>query len=182
MRQDFFEYVPQFKLVIAGNHKPALRSVDEAIRRRFNLIPFTFTIPPDQRDKDFGKKLKAEWPGILAWMIRGCLDWQQRGLDPPRVVTMATEEYMQAQDAIQAWIDDQCQCDPNYWERSQTLFTNWKLWAERSGVFIGNTTTFRDRLEAKGINYKREAGTGQRGYQGIRITPSAEQNEPYWNR
>jgi putative DNA primase/helicase len=49
MRQDFFEYVPQFKLLIAGNHKPSLRTVDEAIRRRFHLIPFTVTIPPDQQ-------------------------------------------------------------------------------------------------------------------------------------
>jgi putative DNA primase/helicase len=63
MRQDFFEYVPQFKLVIAGNHKPGLRSVDEAIRRRFNLIPFTVTIPPEKRDRELGQKLKAEWPG-----------------------------------------------------------------------------------------------------------------------
>ena len=77
MRQDFFEYTPQFKLIIAGNHKPGLRSVDEAIRRRFNLIPFTVTIPPDERDQQIGDKLKAEWPGILAWMIAGCADWQR---------------------------------------------------------------------------------------------------------
>src|SRR5262249_3002281 len=50
MRQDFFEYLPQFQLIIAGNHKPGLKSVDEAIRRRFNLIPFTVTIPPGERD------------------------------------------------------------------------------------------------------------------------------------
>ena len=52
MRQDFFEFMPQFKLVIAGNHKPGLRSVDEAIRRRFHLFPFTVTIPPDERDRE----------------------------------------------------------------------------------------------------------------------------------
>ena len=72
MRQDFFEFLPQFKLIIAGNHKPGLRSVDEAIRRRFNLIPFTITIPPSERDELLPEKLKAELPGILAWMIRGC--------------------------------------------------------------------------------------------------------------
>ena len=66
MRQDFFEYVPAFKLVIAGNHKPSLRSVDESMRRRFNLLPFTVTIPPEDRDRDLPEKLKAEWPGILA--------------------------------------------------------------------------------------------------------------------
>src|SRR5262249_24891841 len=60
MRQDFFEYVLTFKLMIAGNHKPSLRSVDESIRRRFNLLPFTVTIPPEERDRDLPEKLKAE--------------------------------------------------------------------------------------------------------------------------
>jgi putative DNA primase/helicase len=62
MRGDFFEFVPQFKLVIAGNHRPTLRTVDEAIRRRLNLIPFTVTIPPAERDPELTEKLKAEWP------------------------------------------------------------------------------------------------------------------------
>ena len=70
MRQDFFEFMPQFKLVIAGNHKPGLRSVDEAIRRRFHLVPFAVTIPPDERDPDpQASKAAIEWPGILQWMI-----------------------------------------------------------------------------------------------------------------
>jgi putative DNA primase/helicase len=70
MRQDFFEYTPQFKLVIAGNHKPGLRSVDEATKRRFNLIPFTVTIPEDDRDPQLLDKLKAEAPGILQWISK----------------------------------------------------------------------------------------------------------------
>jgi putative DNA primase/helicase len=93
MRQDFFEYVPAFKLVIAGNHKPSLRSVDESIRRRFNLLPFTVTIPPEERDRDLPEKLKAEWPGILRWMIQGCLEWQRLGLAPPQAVRDATAAY-----------------------------------------------------------------------------------------
>jgi putative DNA primase/helicase len=80
MRQDFFEYWPQFKLVIAGNHKPGLRSVDEAIRRRFHLIPFAVTIPPEERDAELAEKLKAERPGILQWLVEGCLEWQIEGL------------------------------------------------------------------------------------------------------
>ena len=90
MRQDFFEYIPQFKLLIAGNHRPSLRSVDEAIRRRFHLIPFKVTIPPNERDLDLPEKLKAEGPGILQWTIEGCLLWQERGLNPPEIVRVAT--------------------------------------------------------------------------------------------
>jgi putative DNA primase/helicase len=86
MRQDFFTFTPQFKLVIAGNHKPSLRSVDQAIRRRFHLVPFIVDIPKEQQDKELGEKLKAEWPAILSWLIRGCLEWQRIGLAPPAVV------------------------------------------------------------------------------------------------
>jgi putative DNA primase/helicase len=78
MRQDFFEYRPTFKLFIAGNHKPSLRSVDEAIRRRFHLIPFAVTIPPEERDGELAEKLRAEWPGILAWMIAGVSNGRPR--------------------------------------------------------------------------------------------------------
>jgi putative DNA primase/helicase len=99
MRQDFFECRPQFKLIIAGNHKPGLRSVDEAIRRRLNLIPFGVTIPPGERDKDLPTKLDAECPGILQWMIDGCLAWQRIGLAAPAVVTDATKAYLEAEDA-----------------------------------------------------------------------------------
>jgi putative DNA primase/helicase len=90
MRQDYFEFAPQFKLVIAGNHKPGLRSVDEAIRRRFHLLPFTVTIPHAERNPNLREQLKAEWPGILSWMLEGCLDWQRRGLCPPKAVLDAT--------------------------------------------------------------------------------------------
>jgi putative DNA primase/helicase len=180
MRQDFFEYIPQFKLLIAGNHKPALRSVDEAMRQRFNLVPFTVTIQPDRRDPQLREKLQAEWPEILAWMIQGCLDWQQHGLNPPDAVTAATNAYLEAQDAMTSWIDDDCLQDANAWETSKLLFASWKLWAERSGEPVGNSKTFRDRLEKRGFQYKREGHTGRRGYMGIRVKPLAD--DPYWHR
>ena len=91
MHRDFFEYLPSFKPVLSGNHKPRLRSVGLAMRRRVNMIPFLVTIPPHERDPELAGKLKAEWPGILQWMVDGCLDWQGRGLDPPLAVTAATD-------------------------------------------------------------------------------------------
>jgi putative DNA primase/helicase len=179
MRQDFFEYTPQFKLIIAGNHKPGLRSVDEAIRRRFHLVPFTVTIPPEERDHGLDTWLHYEWPGILAWMIEGCLAWQQTGLAPPKAVTDATAAYLEQQDAIAAWIDDQCERNPSAWERSATLFANWKAYAERSGEPAGDIKRFRDRLETRGIEHKREPGTDRTGYQGIKLR-NAENEENLW--
>lgn len=80
MRQDFFEYTPQFKPVIVGNHKPAIRNIDEAMKRRMHLIPFTVTILPERRDGNLTDKLLAERDGILAWAVAGCLVWQREGL------------------------------------------------------------------------------------------------------
>ena len=183
MRQDFFEFTPKFKLVIAGNHKPGLRSVDEAIRRRFLLVPFTVTIAPEKRDLVLGEKLKAEWPGILQWMVDGCIAWQERGLAPPKTVTDATAAYLEAEDAVAAWIDDECDRDPNAWERSANLFASWKEWAERSGEYVGSTKQFRERLEARGICHKPQPGTKRAGYQGLKLKPQeADNNNAYWNR
>jgi putative DNA primase/helicase len=112
MRQDFFEFRPQFKLLIVGNHKPSLRTVDEAICRRFNLIPFKVTIPKEERDPDLGKKMQAEWPGILRWAIEGCLAWQRDGLSPPDAVRQATSDYLADEDSIAAWLAEACEIGP----------------------------------------------------------------------
>lgn len=104
MRQDFFEFTPQFKLMIAGNHKPSLRSSNEAIRRRFHLVPFTVTIPVAERDLQLGEKLRAEWPGILQWAIEGALAWQRGGLSPPAAVTAATAAYLAGENHVGRWM------------------------------------------------------------------------------
>jgi putative DNA primase/helicase len=184
MRQDFFDYLPQFKLMISGNHKPGLRSVDEAIRRRFNLIPFTVTIPEEERDQELGDKLKSEGPGILQWIVDGCADWQELGLAPPEAVTAATAAYLEQQDSIAAWLDECCDRNANAWERSQTLFASWKAWAERSGQFVGDIKTFRDRLDGRdGIEFRKQPGTKRAGFQGVRLRPPEEPPiDPYYDR
>jgi putative DNA primase/helicase len=170
MRQDFFEYTPQFKLIIAGNHKPGLRSVDEAIRRRFNLIPFTVTIPLAERDPDLPQKLKAEYPGIMAWMIEGCLEWQRIGLTPPKIVTDATAAYLEGEDAVAAWIDEAGQRDPNAWQTSSELYASWAAWAQKSGEHAGSLKRFLSVFEAKGFVPERHM-TG-RGFRGLRLFPT----------
>ena len=80
--------------------KPRLDNVDEAMRRRLLLVPFTVQLPPEERDPDLPRKLEAEWPAILRWMIDGCLEWQRIGLAPPAIVTDATAAYFDDQDII----------------------------------------------------------------------------------
>jgi putative DNA primase/helicase len=167
MRQDFFEYTPQFKLLIAGNHKPGLKSVDEAIRRRLHLIPFTVTIPPAERDTQLADKLRAESAGILQWMIEGCLKWQGCGLSPPEAVMNATSDYLEAEDAIAAWIIDCCERDKQAWASSAQLFASWSTWSERTGEFTGSQKRFAQRLESRGIKAMRKRDG--RGFVGLRL-------------
>jgi putative DNA primase/helicase len=157
MRQDFFEYIPQFKLMIGGNYKPTIRNVDEAIRRRLRLIPFLVTIPEDKRILDFAEKmLAAEQAGILRWMIEGCLAWQRDGLKPPEVVTAATESYVESQDDLQAFIAQCCICAANESDTVEHLWDGWLDWAQDCNEFIGSKRRFSDRLAGKG--YERISG------------------------
>lgn len=181
MRQDFFTFFPQFKLIIAGNHKPGLRNVDDAIRRRFNLIPFNVGILPEERNPDLFDDLKSEWPDILQWMIDGCLEWQNIGLAAPTAVLAATDDYLQAEDATAQWIAERCHItgqivkgraitDPLY-STTADLFASWKAWADHAGEFVASQKRFSQALQHRGFVHKREIGTGRSGFQGIRLIP-----------
>ena len=149
MRQDYFEFTPQFKLWIQGNHKPALRAVDEAMRRRFNLLPFTVTIPKEERDQNFLEKLTAELSGILAWMIEGCLMWQRDGLRPPQAVSQATDEYLKSEDALMQWFVESCVADassPGLF--TSELYSSFKHWSADAGEYVISRKRFSQRLES----------------------------------
>jgi putative DNA primase/helicase len=172
MRQDFFEFTPQFKLIIAGNHKPSLRSVDEAIRRRFHLIPFAVTIAAEEADAELPEKLKAEWPGILSWMVHGCLEWRREGLKPPQSVRDATAAYLEAEDAIAAWIDDKCERDAKAWSTRAELFGSWSAWADSAGEYAGSMKAFNEKLETRGFHQHRDRRG--RGFYGLRVLGASD--------
>jgi putative DNA primase/helicase len=170
MRQDFFTFRPRFKLFIAGNHKPALRGVDEAIRRRLHLIPFAVTIPPHERDPTLSERLKAEWPAILRWAIDGYRLFADEGLNPPRAVTAATDQYFEGEDAIAQWIEDRCERAGEAFEASAALFSSWKSWAASSGEYVGGIKRFSQSLESHGLRPIRKPQA--RGFIGLRLRGS----------
>ena len=169
MRQDFFEFTPEFKLMIAGNHRPSLRNVDEAIRRRFFLVPFDVTIPEKERDKTLEDRLRDEWPGILEWAIDGCFEWQEIGLAPPERVVAATEEYLASEDRLGAWLEEAVQQQHGAHETSADLYQCWSAWAEKAGEFVGTLKRLSQALIERGFEPKREAGTGRAGFVNIRL-------------
>lgn len=128
-----FTFTPQFKLVFAGNHKPALRNLDEAIKRRFNMIPFTVTVPAENRDVHLSDKLQAEASGILQWAVDGCLDWQDNFLAPPERVQFATEEYFEEEDTIGNFFDECCTFDKRLRVKTSELYSRYGRWCESSG-------------------------------------------------
>jgi putative DNA primase/helicase len=173
MRQDFFNFIPQFKLAISGNHKPSLRSVDEAIRRRFHLVPFTVTIPEKDRDRKLFEKLKPEWPSILQWAIDGCIEWQKQGLNAPAAVRAATDNYLAEEDAVQSWIDECCDVAPICCQRKSKLFASWKQWADAAGEYVGSQKALSMELERRGFKSGSEGGTNQAIFLGIGLKPDA---------
>lgn len=164
MRQDNFTYIPQFKLVFMGNHKPEIRDVDAAMKRRIQLVPFTVT--PEVVDKELGTKLRAEWPAILAWMIEGCLMWQNEGLNPPKVVYDASQEYFKGEDAVGRWMEERLEQQDGARTEVQTLFNEWREWANENGEYVGSLKRLSAALESKGLEKYRDGVTRRVGYIG----------------
>lgn len=171
MRQDFFEFFPQFKLFVAGNHKPAIRNIDEAMKRRLHLIPFTITVPPEKRDKHLQQKLLAERDGILAWALEGCLAWQRLGrLDPPQQVLDATDEYFEEEDAIGEFLDEDCQQSAVAREAISAIYQRWRERAERRGEYVGTSRWLTQQLINRGFARTRLHG-GAKALSGLSLKP-----------
>ncbi len=168
MRQDFFTFRPQFKLTIVGNHKPVLRNVDDAARRRFNIVPFI--LKPAEPDRELERKLEAEWPGILAWMIEGCLAWQREGLSRPNVVLEATDEYFKAQDHFGRWLDECCNLVPTMSTKPVDLLRSFQQWCQMNGEEDADNRRLRGMIErTPGLRYA--TNKGMHWVRGIGIKP-----------
>ena len=144
MRRDFFEFTPQCKLIVAGNHKPVLRRADDGMRRRLRLVPFNYE--PPTVDTKLDETLRAEWPGILRWMIDGCLDWQANGLEASASVDVATDEYFDEQNVFGQWLAERCDVEvgnDSKTEKSSALYASWSAFARAAGIDPGNTTSVR---------------------------------------
>lgn len=134
MRQDFFEYVPQFSLMVCGNHMPAFRGIDEAIRRRVLLLPFTVTIPKDERDQQLAEKLKAEGAAILRWCIAGAVEWYRQGLNPPASVEAASADYLDGEDLLGEFITDCITRTPEASARITDVYQRFTVWSQGRGL------------------------------------------------
>ena len=167
MRQDFFEFQPVFKLVMAGNHRPVIRNPDNAMRRRLHLLPMTYK--PPAPDRELQAALLAEAPGILAWAIEGCLAWQREGLGACEAMTKATAEYFAEQDLTAQWLAERCEPVRYSEVASSALYRDWQAWATERGEQPGTNKTFSAALEP--FHAKRRGKTGMMFFD-LRLKPS----------
>ncbi len=151
MRQDFFTFEPTHTVFMAANHKPIVKGTDGAIWRRIKLIPFEVVIPEAERDPGLQEKLRGELPGILAWAVRGCLEYQRSGLGEPSAVRDATEYYRADMDILAAFIDEDCVTAPGVWIKFADLYQGYVNWCQRSGVTAESKREFGNRLSERGF-------------------------------
>lgn len=148
LHQDFFELIPQFKIILSGNHKPIIRDDSDGIWRRVHLVPWEIQIPENEVDRDLPRKLKREREGIFLWMVRGALDYLQRGLQVPAGVTAATAEYREESDPIGAFVRNACHVTGKDADREtpEELFNAYMRYAKREGLAEFKPATFSKRL------------------------------------
>jgi putative DNA primase/helicase len=175
MRAEWFEFMPTHKLFLAVNHKPIIRGTDLAIWRRIRLWPYTVTIPPEKQDKKLPEKLLAEAEGILAWLVKGCLEWQHEGLGVPASVTKATGDYRTEMDVLGAFVADLCLETPMATAFAKDLYVAYTGWCEANGEKPITKTAFGLRLQERGHRPWRDMNA--RGWQGIGLlskTPAVQ--------
>lgn len=171
MRGNFWSFTPEFKLLIGGNNKPSLRNVNEAIKRRFVLIPFRAAIT--KPDKDLLTKLKGELEGILMWMLNGCEQWQVHGLRPPDIITRATEEYLVEQDPLSQWLELRTIRKWDAQAEAGVLWSSWCDWCRANEEEPHNQKWFSATLENSGYRPHR-ISANRRGWRGLRLRETGD--------
>lgn len=162
LHQEFFDFKPTCKIFLATNHRPVIKGTDHGIWRRIRLIPFTVTIPEEEQDKNLLDKLKAELPGILAWVARGCMGWQELGLGMPEEVKAATEGYRAEMDVVAGFIEECCHIAPYASVQASAIYETYRKWCIENGEDAQNQRKFGSALTERG--FKRERGTGGRHF------------------
>jgi len=171
---EYFEFTPNFKMWLGANHKPVIRGDDYGIWRRIRLVPFNVTIPPEERDNNLPEKLRVEYPGILAWAVRGCIEWQARGLNPPPEVLAATDEYKSEMDLIGVWIEECCATATQATASATALYGSYISWVKGNGGGPLSKTKFGLKMGESGFS-KEKSGTVV--YHGIRLLDSSDSSD-----
>ena len=185
MRQDYFQFERTHKTVLVTNNRPVVTETSNAIWRRLRLIPFEVTIPEDRQDKHLTDRLMAEWPGILAWAVRGCIEWQGRqcSLELPDSVTEATDAYRTDSDPVGQFIEERCIRLTEIRTSRTSLYQAYEQWARETGEPLLGGKRFTSRMRGMGFDevWKTEAGKRVRAWGGVALAGPAEEVPGQWD-
>jgi putative DNA primase/helicase len=175
---EFFNFQPTHKVWFATNHKPIILGTDNAIWDRIRLIPFKVRIPIEERipKREMMDRFKEEFPGILAWMVKGCLDWQNYGLGTPDEVKEATDEYRKEMDFLADFIEACCVVSNKSSVTVTDLYNALEEWTEAKDLGTPSQKTFGTMLEERGFQKRKVSRGKDRGKHkwfgiGIKETP-----------
>jgi putative DNA primase/helicase len=179
MRQDFFEFTRTHKLILVTNNRPRIDEATNAVWRRVKLVPFNVIIPEAERDTQLLDKLRGEWPGILAWAVRGCLDYQRNGMQTPDEVTAATEEYRAEQDRLSEWLEQRCIVDPDGFVTRSESFADYIEWSKQAGErdALDRNTFYEHLRRLDGVTeaFSKAGGRTARVFKGIALADLGKQ-------
>jgi putative DNA primase/helicase len=167
--QDWFEFIPEFKILLCTNHKPIIIGTDHAIWRRIRLVPFNVTIPDSEQDKNLPAKLNQELSGILNWMLAGAEKWLSEGLGCPDEVAEATANYQSEQSVINIFMEGCCIVRADAMVEAGMLFKHFDQWRTNEGHRKITQTKFGTMLTQLGFEKGRLPGLGRMFYRGIGI-------------
>jgi putative DNA primase/helicase len=159
MRQDNFTFTMSHKHLIAGNHKPRLKGGDPAMARRMVLVPFLQKFEVSAKDTKLPEKLKAEAPGIMAWVVEGARKWYADGLAIPSSVESASRDYMSEHDDIAMWIEECCKVENGTFCKSSDLYASFRRWKKSRGEHEPSQTVWSEKMSVvQGLQKVKRAG------------------------
>ena len=158
-----FDFKPEFKLWLSTNNKPVIQGTDDAIWDRIRLIPFTQRFDGHKADPKLPDKLRHEIAGVFAWMVEGCLEWQEHGLQEPKTVTEATKQYREEMDTLASFLDEVCVMGPHHRVLAEKLYQRYAMWCDNSGERKDPKKAFVARLEERGFERRRETAGVNKG-------------------
>jgi putative DNA primase/helicase len=173
MRGDFFTFKPQFKLFIASNHKPRIRTVDDAMRRRLHLVPFDKK--PETPDPELKDKLREEYPQILQWAIEGAEWWYRDGLMVPDSILEASDNYLREEDLIGLWFAECCEAAPGQSAARKPIRASYEHWCREMGHGAATQHALTRWFTAHG--YEQNLKESTRPYLGVRLLPTLDHLE-----
>ena len=188
MREDFWTFTPTHKLALMTNHKPRIKGTDYGIWRRLVMIPFSqkFWNPakgetgPEElrRDETLGDRLHQCMPGILAWIVRGAIEWHKSGLQLSPEILAATREYQTSQDVLGRFIEECCNVkQPDIKCRFGALYDQLKSWCDGVGESCPSRRAVGDWLVAN--EFTRHPSNGETWYFGVEIRPDCDQKNTF---